>query len=116
MILYHKLRKFYKHLQSFGDHFSPSVLEHSIFLMLIFFFFQCRWGFDNMKVKVCRGLHVWRIYCALGAVVCFANSSFLKTLLSFEAGVSKPHLLMKELNQRLKQLAPNQRGSGQVGV
>lgn len=80
MILFHKLRKFYKHLRSFGDHFSPSVLEHSILLMLIFFLMP-GWGLDNMKVKVCRGLHVWRIYCALGAVVCFGNSSFLKTSL-----------------------------------
>lgn len=83
MILFHKLRKFYKHLRIFGDHFSPSVLEHSIFLTLIFFFFffNAWWGLDNMKVKVCRGLHVRRIYHALGAVLCLANSSFFKTSL-----------------------------------
>ena len=117
MILFHKLRKFYEHLRTFGDHFSPSVLEHGIFLTLIFFFFFFlmpggvwiigRWRYAEGCMFGGSIMH-WEQLCAL------------QTLLSlkpvFEAGVLKSHLLMKELNQRLKQLAPNQRGSGQVSV
>lgn len=55
-----------------------------------------------------------------GSIMHWEQLCALQTLLSlkpvFEAGVLKSHLLMKELNQRLKQLAPNQRGSGQVSV
>lgn len=54
------------------------------------------------------------MYCASGTVLCFTNC-LLSFKLAFEIGVLNYILLIKKLDQRIKQLGPNQR-SGQVGV
>lgn len=62
-----------------------------------------------------RGLHLLRLHCGLGTVLCFTNH-LLSLKPAFEADVLKTILLLKKLVQRVRYLAPNHRGSDQEGI
>lgn len=100
---------------SFGGCFSLWVLElREHFYHGIFFFFHARWGWIIWRWRDAEG-YIFGGYIVHQELFC-ASQTLLSSKPVFEAYVLNHILLMKELSQRVKQLAPNQRGSGQVGI